>query len=151
VEIHASPLVKMLYFIKSMKISNLISEDISFAEYIMLRLVADVAAETETPEVWVSEIVKRVEVTPQAVSKFVRLAIRKGYLERIESASDRRNVGVTLTDCGRKVLSKTREDLTLFYNSVFNEFSDEEKATMHKLMGKLQSVAQREYPKYKKK
>jgi DNA-binding MarR family transcriptional regulator len=151
VEIHASPLLKMLYFIKSMKISNLISEDISFAEYIMLRLVADVAAETETPEVWVSEIVKRVEVTPQAVSKFVRLAIRKGYLERIESASDRRNVGITLTDCGREVLSKTREDLTLFYNSVFNEFSDEEKATMHKLMSKLQSVAQREYPKYKKK
>jgi DNA-binding MarR family transcriptional regulator len=151
VESHASPLLKMLYFIKSMKISNLISEDISFAEYIMLRLIAEIEIETETTEVWVSEIVKRVEVTPQAVSKFVRLAIRKGYIQRFDSASDRRNVGIRITDRGREVLSKTREDLTLFYNSVFNEFSEEEKATMHTLMSKLQRVAQRDYLKYKKK
>ena len=47
-EIHASSLVKMLYYIKSMKISNLTSEDISFAEYIMLRLIAEIETETES-------------------------------------------------------------------------------------------------------
>ena len=150
-EIHASPLLKMLYFIKSMKISNLISEDISFAEYVMLRLIAEIETETESTEVWMSDIVKRVEVTPQAVSKFVRLAIRKGYIERFESASDRRSVGIRLTDRGRVVLSKTGEELTLFYNSVFNEFSEEEKATMYRLMSKLRRIAQRDYLKYKKK
>jgi hypothetical protein len=44
VEIHSSPLFKMLYYPRSMKISDLTSEDISFA-----------------------------------VSKFIHLAIRKGY------------------------------------------------------------------------
>ena len=145
-EIHASPLLKMLQYIRSMKISNLTSEDISFAEYIMLRLIAEIETETGSTEVWVSDIVKRVEVTPQAVSKFIHLASRKGYIERIENANDRRSIGVRITDRGRAVLSNTGEDLTVFYNTVFNEFSEEEKATMHRLMSKLQRVVQEKLP-----
>jgi DNA-binding MarR family transcriptional regulator len=151
VEIHPSSPLKMLYYIKSMKISNLTSEDISFAEYIMLRLIAEIETETESTEVWVSDIVKRVDVTPQAVSKFIQLAIRKGYIERFENASDRRSIGIRMTDRGRAVLGSTGEDLTAFYNNVFNEFTEEEKATLHRLMSKLQRVVQANYLKYKKK
>jgi DNA-binding MarR family transcriptional regulator len=150
-EIHASSLLKILYYIKSMKISNLTSEDISFAEYIMLRLIAEIETETESTEVWVSDIVKRVEITPQAVSKFIHLAVNKGYVERFENASDRRSIGIRITDRGRAALTKTGEDLSVFFNSVFNEFSEEEKATMHGLMSKLQKVVQENYSKYKKK
>jgi DNA-binding MarR family transcriptional regulator len=150
VEIHCSPLLQMLYSIKSMKISNLISEDISFAEYIMLRLIAEIETQTESTEVWVPEIVERVEVTPQAVSKFIHHATRKGYIERFENASDRRSTGVRITDRGKAVLSQTEEDLTVFYNNVFNEFSEEEMATMYRLMSKLRSVVQNHYLKYKK-
>ena len=150
-EIRPSPLLKMLYYIRSIKISNLTSEDISFAEYIMLRLISQIEAETGSTEVWVSDIVKRVEVTPQAVSKFVLLAVRKGYLERFENASDRRSIGIRMTDRGRAVLSQTGEDLTAFYNHVFDEFSEEEKATLHALMSKLQRVVQENYLQYKKK
>ena len=98
-----------------------------------------------------SDIVKRVEVTPQAVSKFINLAIRKGYIERFENASDRRSMGVRITDRGRAVLSKTGEELTAFRKSVFKEFSEEELATMHGLMSKLQIAVQINYAKYKKK
>jgi DNA-binding MarR family transcriptional regulator len=150
-EIHASSLLKILYYIKSMKISDLTSEDISFAEYIMLRLIAEIETETESTEVWVSDIVKRVEITPQAVSKFIHLAVNKGYVERFENASDRRSIGIRITDRGRAALTKTGEDLSVFFNSVFNEFSEEEKATMHGLMSKLQKVVQENYSKYKKK
>ena len=150
-EIHPSPLLKMLYYIRSMKISDLTSEDISFAEYIMLRLIAEIETETESTEVWVSDIVKRVEITPQAVSKFIHLAVNKGYIERFENASDRRSIGIRITDRGRAALTKTGEDLSVFFNSVFNEFSEEEKATMHGLMSKLQKVVQENYSKYKKK
>lgn len=150
-EIHCSSLLQMLYFVKSMKISDLLSEEISFGEYVMLRLIAEIETETESTEVWVSDIVKRVNVTPQAVSKFIHLAIRKGYIERFENASDRRSTGVRITDLGRVVLSKTEEDLTFFYNNVINEFSEEEKATMHRLMSKLKKVVQKNYLEYKKK
>jgi DNA-binding MarR family transcriptional regulator len=133
-----------------MKISNLTTEEISFAEYIMLLLIAEIETETESTQVWVSDIVKRVEITPQAVSKFIRLAVNKGYIERFENASDRRSIGIRITDRGRAALTKTGEDLSVFFNSVFNEFSEEEKATMHALMSKLQKVVQENHSKYKK-
>jgi DNA-binding MarR family transcriptional regulator len=150
-EIHRSPYLRMFYYIKSMNISDLFSEDISFAEYIMLQLITEMANETGNTDVWVSDLVKRVEVTPQAVSKLINLAIRKGYIERFENASDRRSTGIRITDRGRAVLCKTGEDLTVFYNNIFDEFSEEEKATMCGLMSKLQRVAQQNYLKYKKK
>ena len=150
-EIRRSPLLQMFYYLKSMKISALFSEDISFAEYVMLQLIAEIGTETESTEVWVSDIVKRVEVTPQAISKFTHLAVDKGYIERFENASDRRSIGVRITDRGRAVLSKTGEELTAFRESVFKEFSEEELATMDGFMCKLQIAAQINYAKYKKK
>jgi DNA-binding MarR family transcriptional regulator len=150
-EAHRTPALKMLYALKSMKISNLASEDISFAEFIMLRLISDIEAETQCAEVWVTDIVKRVEVTPQAVSKFTHMAARKGYIERFENASDRRSIGVRLTERGRAVLNKTAQELSLFYNDVFSEFSEQEIATLHQLMDKLQMVVQEKYQIYKKK
>ena len=148
---HNSPFLQMFYYIKTMKISDLFSEDISFGEYVMLQLITEMSNETGIRDVWVSDIVKRVEVSPQAVSKFINLAIRKGYIERFENASDRRSTGIRITGRGRAVLSKTGEDETLFYNNVINEFSEEEKATMYRLMSKLQSVVQKNYLTYKKK
>jgi len=150
-EIHRSPFLKTFYYLKSMKISGLFSEDITFAEYAMLQLITEMSNETGNTDVWLSDVVKRVEVTPQAVSKFINLAIRKGYIERFENASDRRSTGIRITDRGRAVLSKTGEDLTVFYNNVFNEFSEEEKATMYRLMSKLQRVVENNYLKYKTK
>ena len=148
---HSSPFMQMFYFIKSMKLSGLFSEDISFAEYVMLQLITDMSNETGNTDVWVADIVKRVEVTPQAVSKFIHLAAGKGYIERFENESDRRSMGVRITDRGMVVLSKTGEELTVFRESVFKEFSEEELATMHELMRKLQIAAQLNYAKYKKK
>ena len=150
-EIHSFPFLQMFYYIKSMKISGLFSEDISFAEYVMLELITEMSNETGSTDVWVSDIVKHVEITPQAVSKFINLAVGKGYIERFENASDRRSIGVRITDHGRVVLSKTGEELTAFRKSVFEEFSEEELGTMHGLMRKLQIAVQNNYAKHKKK
>jgi DNA-binding MarR family transcriptional regulator len=150
-EIHSPPFLKLFVYLKSMKISNLFSEDISFPEYLMLQLIDEMSHETGSPDVWVSDIVKRVQVSPQAVSKFTNLAIRKGYIERFENASDRRSMGIRITERGRAVLNKTGEDVTVFSNNVVNEFSEEEKTTMYRLMSKLQNVVQKNYLTYKKK
>jgi len=148
---HNSPFLQMFYYIKTMKISDLFSEDISFGEYVMLQLITEMSNETGITDVWVSVLVKRVEVTPQAVSKFINLAVGKGYIERFENDSDRRSSGVRVTDRGRTVLSKTGEELSAFRESIFKEFSAEELATMSGLMSKLQIAAQVNYTKYKKK
>ena len=148
---HPPPFMQMFYFIKSMKLSGLFSEDISFAEYVMLQLITEMSNETGSLDVWVSDIVKHVEITPQAVSKFINLAVGKGYIERFENENDHRSTGVRITDRGRAVLIKTGEELTAFRKSVFKEFSEEELATMFGLMSKLQKVVQINYAKYKKK
>ena len=150
-EIHNSPFLRLFYYIKTMKLSGLFSEDISFAEYVMLQLITEISNETGSTDVWVSDIVKNVEVTPQAVSKFLNLADSKGYIERFENESDRRSTGVRITERGKVVLSQTGEELTTFRKSVFKEFSEEELATMYGLMSKLQIAAQINYAKYKKK
>ena len=117
----------------------------------MLQLITEMSNETGIADVWVSDIVKRVEVTPQAVSKFMNLAVGKGYIERFENESDRRSTGVRITGLGKIVLSKTGKELTAFRESVFKEFSAEELATMNGLMRKLQIAAQVNYAKFKKK
>jgi DNA-binding MarR family transcriptional regulator len=150
-KIHNSPFAKLFYYIKTMKISKLFSEDISFAEYVMLELIVDMPNATGGTDVWVSDIVKRVEVTPQAVSKFIHLAVSKGYVESFENKSDRRSTGVRITDRGRAVLSITRDELNAFCKNIFKEFSEEELATMYGLMSKLQIAAQTNYAQYKKK
>ena len=150
-EIHRSPFLQMFYYIKSMKISGLFSEEISFAEYVMLQLITEISNETGNTDVWVSDIVKRVEVTPQAISKFIHLAAGKGYIESFENESDRRSIGVRITDRGRAVLSKTGQELTVFRESIFKEFSEEELTTMFGLMSKLQIAVHMNYAKYKKK
>lgn len=150
-KIRNSPFLQMFYSIKNMKLSELFSEDISYPEYVMLQLITEMANETGSMDIWVADIVKRVEVTPQAVSKFTNLAVGKGYLERFENESDRRSTGVRITDLGRAVLSKTGEELTAFSNSVLEEFSEEELATLNGLMHKLQVATQLNYAKYKKK
>jgi DNA-binding MarR family transcriptional regulator len=150
-ETRRSPFLQMFYFIKTMKISGLFSEDISFGEYIMLELITEMSSETGSTDVWLADIVKRVEVTPQAVSKFIHLAVQKGFIERFENASDRRSTGIRITDRGRAALNKTGEDLTAFRKSIFEEFSEEELATMHGLMSKLKLAVQNNYANHKKK
>jgi DNA-binding MarR family transcriptional regulator len=150
-EINRSPLLKMFFYIKSMKISDLFSEDISFSEFAMLQLITEIGTETDSTDLWVPEIVKRVKISPQAVSKFIHLALRKGYIERFTNASDRRSTGIRITERGKAVIIKTDEDLAFFYNHVMNEFSEEERAGMHRLMSKLQKVVQKNYLEYKKK
>jgi DNA-binding MarR family transcriptional regulator len=148
-EFRRSAFLKMLQALKSMRISALFSEDISFPEYGLLGLIVDIETETESVGVWESDIVKRVNMTPQAVSKFIQLASRKGYIERYENENDRRSTGLRITDHGRAVLLKTDEELNVFYNSVSDEFSDEEKAAVHRLMNKLYTVMQENYLKFK--
>ena len=150
-EIHNSPFLQMFFYLKSVKISNLFSEDISFAEYIMLKLITEMSHETGSTDVWVPDIVKRVEITPQAVSKFINLAVGKGYIERFDNASDRRSIGIRMTSCGRAVLSLAEEELIAFRKGVFNEFSEGELAGMLELMRKLQIAVQKNYVKHKKK
>ena len=107
-ETHSSPFLQMFYYIKTMKLSGLFSEDISFGEYVMLQLITEMSNETGSPDVWVSDIIKRVEVTPQAVSKFMNLAVTK-YQKRISGPMlDRIDIHIEVPRVNYEKLSSDR-------------------------------------------
>lgn len=149
-DVPPSPL-RMLSYLRSLKLSALLSEDLSFTEYAMLRLMDEVQKETRHTDIWVSDLVRRVHVTPQAVSKYIHLAQRKGYIECFENENDRRSMGIRMTERGKAVLRKSTEEMTAFHDHVVGEFSEEELAAMRMLMCKLQRVVQKNYLKFKKK
>jgi DNA-binding MarR family transcriptional regulator len=133
-----------------MKISKIFSEDISFGEFIMLQMIEEMEIESGNSDIWISDIVKRVEVTPQAVSKFVNLVEKKAFLERIENPFDHRSTGIRFTDKGRRVLQITSEEMETFRRHVAEDFTEEELETLHRLFRKLEVAIQNNYDQFKK-
>jgi len=65
-----------------------------------------------TPGIGVRELATRERVSPPALSNHVDRLERDGLVSRTPSASDRRRVGLTLTDEGQRVLRRVRSRRT---------------------------------------
>jgi len=61
-----------------------------------------------TPGIGVNELAERERVSAPAVSKHVERLVRDGLLERTPSERDRRRIGLTLTEEGRRILRNVR-------------------------------------------
>jgi DNA-binding MarR family transcriptional regulator len=64
------------------------------------------------PGIGVRELAAREKVSPPALSKHVDHLERDGYVVRTQSDSDRRRVGLTLTEEGARVLRRVRSRRT---------------------------------------
>jgi DNA-binding MarR family transcriptional regulator len=65
-----------------------------------------------TPGIGVRELAARERVSPPALSNHVDRLERDGLVKRTPSESDRRRVGLTLTDQGQRVLRRVRSRRT---------------------------------------
>ena len=65
-----------------------------------------------TPGIGVRELAARERVSPPALSNHVDRLERDGLVSRTPSASDRRRVGLALTDDGQRVLRRVRSRRT---------------------------------------
>jgi DNA-binding MarR family transcriptional regulator len=65
-----------------------------------------------SPGIGVRELAARERVTPPALSNHVDRLERDGLVSRTPDASDRRRVGLTLTDEGQRVLRRVRSRRT---------------------------------------
>jgi Transcriptional regulators len=70
--------------------------------------VAVLVAIKYTPGIGVRELASRERVTPPALSNHIDRLERDGLVSRTPDASDRRRVGLTLTDEGQRVLRRVR-------------------------------------------
>jgi DNA-binding MarR family transcriptional regulator len=78
------------------------------------------------PGIGVRELAARERVTPPAMSNHVDRLERDGLVSRTPSASDRRRVGLTLTDEGQRMLRRVRSRRTAWLATRLRGLSVEE-------------------------
>jgi DNA-binding MarR family transcriptional regulator len=78
------------------------------------------------PGIGVRELAARERVTPPAMSNHVDRLERDGLVSRTPSASDRRRVGLTLTDEGQRMLRRVRSRRTAWLATRLRGLSTEE-------------------------
>jgi DNA-binding MarR family transcriptional regulator len=78
------------------------------------------------PGIGVRELATRERVTPPAMSNHVDRLERDGLVSRTPSASDRRRVGLTLTDEGQRMLRRVRSRRTAWLATRLRGLSAEE-------------------------
>jgi DNA-binding MarR family transcriptional regulator len=79
-----------------------------------------------TPGIGVRELSARERVSPPAMSNHVDRLERDGLVSRTPSASDRRRVGLALTDEGQRVLRRVRSRRTAWLATRLGGLSPEE-------------------------
>ncbi|WP_412990157.1 MarR family winged helix-turn-helix transcriptional regulator [Pediococcus siamensis] len=84
-----------------------------------------------------SQIVDKLDIRPSSVSVMVRKLIEEGYVERKDSAEDKRVSYLSLTQKGRDSLKQSRQFRDDFADSLFDGLTDSEKETLQHLLAKL--------------
>jgi DNA-binding MarR family transcriptional regulator len=92
--------------------------------------VALLVAIKYSPGIGVRELAARERVSPPAMSNHVDRLERDGLVVRNPSESDRRRVGLTLTDEGQRVLRRVRSRRTAWLASKLGDLTPEELAAV---------------------
>jgi DNA-binding MarR family transcriptional regulator len=90
-----------------------------------------------SPGIGVNELAARERISAPAMSNHVDRLERDGLLTRTPSANDRRRVGLTLTDEGKRVLRRVRSRRTAWLASRLGALSPEELAAVKAAIGPL--------------
>lgn len=83
-----------------------------------------------TPGIGVNELAERERMSAAAMSKHVDRLVREGWVERTPSESDRRRIGLTLTEEGRRVLRNVRSRRTVWLSRRLGGLSPRELAAI---------------------
>ena len=90
-----------------------------------------------SPGVGVNELAARERVSAPAMSNHVDRLERDGLVARTPSPSDRRRVGLTLTEEGKRVLRRVRSRRTAWLASRLGELDADELAAVEAAIGPL--------------
>src|SRR5947209_992525 len=82
------------------------------------------------PGIGLRDLAARERVSPPAMSNHVDRLERDGLVARTQSATDRRRVGLTLTDEGQRLLRKVRSRRTAWLASRLKDLTPEQLAAI---------------------
>ncbi len=94
--------------------------NLSIAEY------RGIMAQRNGQEMTCQEMAKVMELSPSRSSRVIENLVQKGYIIRRISRNDRRSVAVTLSQKGRKVKEKIRQNREQLEQDLQNIFSEDD-------------------------
>lgn len=100
--------------------AKILENDLTAPQYFILQTLA--AGEMRN----CSELAGALDVTLPAVTNLTNKLARKGYIERIVSETDRRNVNLRITDKGREVEARMIERYKELTEGLWSDFSEKE-------------------------
>ncbi|MCI5911087.1 MAG: winged helix DNA-binding protein, partial [Oscillospiraceae bacterium] len=96
--------------------------------------------EKKADKIKVSEIVKCLEVPNAGVSRTLGKLEEKGLVFRSIDSMDRRNIYVTITENGKKLLCECQKNVDKFLNRVKEKFGKEKSEQLQTLMDEFAKI-----------
>lgn len=115
--------------------------NVNGAEFWAMRNIVN---KSEDGKITVSELARKTNVLPSAISRTIRGLEEKGYVERTINKSDRRNTYVELTDRGLEVMQEVRETMHDFGEAVLSKLDEDELSQLVAYLNNIYDIAQRE-------
>lgn len=115
--------------------------NVSGADFWAMRNIVD---KGEDGKITVSELAKKTNVLPSAISRTIRGLEDKGYVERTINKNDRRNTYVEMTDKGREVMQIVRENMHDFGEAVLSKLDENELSQLIAYLNNIYDIAQKE-------
>jgi DNA-binding MarR family transcriptional regulator len=97
---------------------------ISFSQHAVLRVLAD------GEEHSAGELATAADLTPASITKMLDGLSRAGFLERVRDESDRRRVGVRITDAGRREFAAKEQRIRAAWEDELDGASEDELESM---------------------
>lgn len=110
--------------------------DMSKAEFVIMKII-DCLSESGKKNVAVSDIVNKVKVSAQAISRCLGGLEKKGYIERFSSKEDRRRMEVMVTQKGRESYCCLAKKTEKIMHSIISDFGKNEMDNYIRLTHKL--------------
>lgn len=129
----------VLEMVHSVDIGRTFGVDMSKSEFIVMRVIFSVAKDYGE-KVLVSDVVNRMKVSAQAISKSLKSLEKKGYIERFSNKEDRRRMEIIVTDKGNETYSHIIKKSDEVLSVVLEQFGEKEFETYICLTRKLTNL-----------
>lgn len=84
-----------------------------------------------------SAIAERLKITTGGVTVLTTKLLKAGFIERIQSESDKRSAQIHITHAGKEILQQSRIHIETMFNELFNMLSTEEIDTLKTIFKKI--------------
>lgn len=91
-------------------------------------------------EIIMSQIADYINIPMSTATGLVERLVKKGYLERARSESDRRIVTIRLTDDGKKLAGEMKQTINSYIKLIYDALTEEERELLFGIFTKISRI-----------